>query len=333
MTASDPEVTVCGTGHCSSCAQVRREETFELQAIRLREQVDAQRRQIAALEAEARAACLEAVRAVRQRDAASADAAARIAAAHDDECARDKEHARELREQRAAAAAKYRALQREGQEAAVLAGDCKTGLQAEITNLERALGRARAALRAGTKEVGAAQAALDAELQRARDERMHSRAWARVQEEETRRRRAEEERCRLQNEVDRLLTEASGRSQQAAAEKHELYYLRHRVKELEAKVASYQVRSNRKFFEVEPIAEENEQLRAQLAEQVTTLGLECTCVLGSYLCDMWVRTLTLCCIVHRLQRSPSSRRSRSRRGSTSAREAARWRSTWQLPSA
>mmetsp|Transcript_43973 Transcript_43973/g.93584 ORF Transcript_43973/g.93584 Transcript_43973/m.93584 type:complete len:127 (+) Transcript_43973:481-861(+) len=36
------------------------------------------------------------------------------------------------------------------------------------------------------------------------------------------------------------------------------------MKELQAKVASYDVRSNRKFFEVEPLVEELQRLRAEI---------------------------------------------------------------------
>ena len=37
------------------------------------------------------------------------------------------------------------------------------------------------------------------------------------------------------------------------------------MKELREKVASYEVRSNRKFFDVEPLAEENAALREEIA--------------------------------------------------------------------
>ena len=56
----------------------------------------------------------------------------------------------------------------------------------------------------------------------------------------------------------------SSRSSARQAEKDELYYRRGQVKDLQEKVARYQVKSNNKFFEVEPIMEANARLREQL---------------------------------------------------------------------
>eukprot|EP00966_Prymnesium_polylepis_P325229 7381210-Prymnesium_polylepis.1 len=148
----------------------------------------------------------------------------------------------------------------------VLAEEQVTRVQAENTALGHQINRAQSALHASTKEQAATLSQLEAELQRARD----GRVWARVREEEVRRGRAEEESARLQHDVDRLLSEANGRSREHAAEKQELKYLRHRVKELQEKVALCDLKSNRKFFEVEPIAEENDQLRRRIEKQVCT---------------------------------------------------------------
>ena len=54
------------------------------------------------------------------------------------------------------------------------------------------------------------------------------------------------------------------RNHKTSGEKQELSYLRYRVKELEEKNATYNARSNRKFFDVEPLAEENDALRVRI---------------------------------------------------------------------
>ena len=72
--------------------------------------------------------------------------------------------------------------------------------------------------------------------------------------------RAEAAQATAHAELDRVNAELAGRSTARASEKEELYYLRHRVKGLVEKNNSYEVRSNRKFFEVEPFQEENESL-------------------------------------------------------------------------
>jgi hypothetical protein len=192
-------------------SQVRRAETFELQAIRLREQVDSQRRQIAELEVMAHAAVQVAVQAARQRDSKVSDAAAKLAAAESVTKDNEKKHREQLR----CANGAYLARRKEMMAACALADDRVTRVQVENTELERQLTRARAALRASTKEAVAVRADLEAELQRTREGRI----WARVREEETRRGRAEEESSRLQAEVERLLSVLNARSQTVSAEK------------------------------------------------------------------------------------------------------------------
>ena len=105
---------------------------------------------------------------------------------------------------------------------------------------------------------------LEAELQRAQEGRI----WARVNEEQERRGRAEAERDRLHNEVERITAELNSRNRRVAAERNELLHLCYTVKELRAKAQTYDARSGRKFFEVEPLAEECERLRAELAAQI-----------------------------------------------------------------
>lgn len=248
-------------------AQARREETFELQSIRLREQVDLLRGEKAELEAQARASLLKAERAARQRDAAISDAAAKLAAA--EATARDAavDAAKEQRDRLRAANDNYLARKRELEQERVFAEEAVTRVEVMNTELDRQLVRARAALRASAKEAAAAEA----DLERERDKQREGRAWACVREERVRRGRAEEESARLRAEVDSLIGEASGRSRQHAAEKEQLKYLRHRVKVLEEKVASYEVKANRKFFEVEPVVEENDRLRGKIDAQVLPL--------------------------------------------------------------
>eukprot|EP00965_Chrysotila_dentata_P131319 4341313-Pleurochrysis_carterae.AAC.1 len=72
---------------------------------------------------------------------------------------------------------------------------------------------------------------------------------------------AEEARRVLQEQVDQQTKELPARSQKVAKDRQELAGLRFRCKELEAKNADYQVRSNRKFFDVEPMAAEIEELK------------------------------------------------------------------------
>ena len=166
-----------------------------------------------------------------------------------------------LKDARADAGAKYRGLQKDMQLERVIADEKSTRLEGMITELERALARARSALRGSLAEAAIAQEKVQAELEKAREGRI----WARVNEEQERRKQAEEHRNQAQARAEEFSAELNARSSKLQAEKHELWYLRRRVKELEAKVDSYQVRSNRKFFEVEPIAEENERLRDELA--------------------------------------------------------------------
>lgn len=248
----------------SKLVQARREETYELQLIKAKQQIDQLRSEKAALEATCRAAELEALRAVRLREDASSRAAAKEATAKAMASRAEQEHGRELRERLRAANANFLERKKELEMERMLAEERVTIVQIENTRLERQLNRTRAALSVKGRDNAQAIAEVEAEVERLREGRI----WSRVKEEETRRIRAEEESSRLLAEVERLMREANSRSLQHAAEKQELKYLRHRVKDLQAAVASYQVKSNRKFFEVEPFVEDNVMLRAKLEAQV-----------------------------------------------------------------
>ena len=244
-------------------SRARREETFELQAIQLRKQLDEQRKRAGTLEAAAHASEQQAVRALRQLDAGREAAATKVRAAEATVEEAMQQHAGMLKEQRAAAAASYRALQKEMQGERIASSEAMLSLEAEITAYRRQLSRAQAAQRSSSRDASAARAEMEEEVQRLRE----GRVWSKVREEQALRERAVEERDRLCTEVERLMVEQQGRARERAAEKSELKYLRFRVRELEEKVGTYHARSNRKFFEVEPLAEQCEELRGELEAQ------------------------------------------------------------------
>eukprot|EP00965_Chrysotila_dentata_P013275 438580-Pleurochrysis_carterae.AAC.1 len=113
--------------------------------------------------------------------------------------------------------------------------DKVTGLEANITKLQRMINRANAAARAANKERGAAVTELEAQVQRLNDGCI----WA-LREEETKRIQAEEARRILQEQIDQQAKELSVRSQKVAKERQELAGLRFCCKELQAKNADYQ---------------------------------------------------------------------------------------------
>ena len=247
--------------------RARRAETHELQAIALRKQVDAMRRQLASAEGEARASAREATRAIRARDAALEREASRAQAAVAAAEAARAQYVTELRDFRDAAAAKHRAFRREFIEERAANLDRMQRMDEETVAMERELAKVRADRRSQLSVKDGQVAKLQAELERARE----GRVWARVREEEARCRRAEEERDRIYAENEALLEKLSFRDGSRSKEREELYRLRYRAKELEAKVATYDARSNRKFFEVEPLAQEIDRLRAELdAERAAT---------------------------------------------------------------
>eukprot|EP00965_Chrysotila_dentata_P140608 4648989-Pleurochrysis_carterae.AAC.2 len=106
--------------------------------------------------------------------------------------------------------------------------DNVTGLEANITELQRVFNRANAAPRAANTENAAAVSELEAQVQRLNKGRI----WARVRKEETRRMQAEEARRFLQEEVNQQPKELLARSQKVAKERQELAGLRVRCQEL-----------------------------------------------------------------------------------------------------
>ena len=143
----------------------------------------------------------------------------------------------QLKQQRTAAATKYRALQHEMQDEQVASDQAITRMQGEYTEIERQLNRARTALRAEGKGAAEAHSALESELEKARS----GRVWAKVHEEEQRRLRAEAVRDEMIREVDRVNTLLNERNSATAHEKQQLAYYRFRAQELEKKVSGYQV--------------------------------------------------------------------------------------------
>jgi len=96
--------------------------------------------------------------------------------------------------------------------------------------------------------------------------RNQSRAWARVHDEEARADRLEVALEAALRRVDEHKAALAQRSSGRQIEHQELLRLRARVKELQEKVATYQARSNRRFFDFDPIQEENERLRQELEQ-------------------------------------------------------------------
>ena len=130
-----------------------------------------------------------------------------------------------------------------------------------IYELEGQLRHAHAALRKGSMEAARSHDELVLELERIRA----GRVWANVREEEAKRRRVGAQRDELKAEVARLSEQVGARSRKHAAEMDELYTLRGRVKTLQKLNADYDVKSNRKFFEVDPILEQKADLERQVA--------------------------------------------------------------------
>ena len=175
--------------------------------------------------------------------------------------------ARQAKEARAAHAACLTQLRGDERAARVVLEEQVLLVQTNNTELERQLRAAQRAARlsrgsaaAAEEEAAATRAEATAEVARVKD---HARAWARVREAEVCVAGVEAERDGLRERVAELEAQVSSRSQARAAEHAELLTLRCRVTELREKVDSYQARSNRRFFEVDPIVEENEALRRE----------------------------------------------------------------------
>ena len=145
-----------------------------------------------------------------------------------------------------------------------------TRLESIIGELERQSIAVRASRRADSREAEAERSRLEAE----RDAALEGRTWARVREEERRTAAAEAARDEAHAEMDELRSElhdARGamRNHKTSGAKQELAHAKGQVKELQEKLSLYEMRKNRKFYDFDPISEENESLRAKLEETET----------------------------------------------------------------
>ena len=142
-----------------------------------------------------------------------------------------------------------------------------------LTQLERQFRSAHAALRQGGKEAVRTQEQLASKVQRLQD----GRAWSTAHYEQAKRQRIEMQRDELKAEVARLAQQVNARSGKHAAEMDELYTLRGRVKALQKLNAAYDVKGQRKFFEVDPLLEQKAELEltiASLRQQLTAQQVE-----------------------------------------------------------
>ena len=189
--------------------RVERENSFELQAISLRQQLDEQRRQLEEAQAAARRHEQGAIRSLRKLEADRQRHEVELHAAADAAKEEQQRFAAQLKEQRAAAAAAKRALLAEMQAERVTADERFTALQVDATALERQLFKAAAALRATSKEKEAELGRVEAELRKVSEGRI----WSRVHEAEAKRKQAETKVAGLEKEVDELLCEKRKRVQ------------------------------------------------------------------------------------------------------------------------
>jgi len=239
--------------------QAKRDATFERQLVAARKLLDVERQLRAEAEVRLMRHALEPQRDRRALEQERADAAAfqRQAAAATAEL--HVERAAERKRERAAFAAERRQLLADARQSAIEADEGVTRLEAEITRLEREPKRLEKSLQAAHVQ----QAAAEAEAARVRE---HGRAWARVREEQARADQAEAARDEALCRIDELEQQLAQRSAGGAAEHQELLAARGRVKDLREKVESYQARSNRRFFDIDPVQEENQRLRQELAQ-------------------------------------------------------------------
>ena len=172
------------------------------------------------------------------------------------------EHAAELKAARAEHAAERLLLLGEARRERVAADELITELQGELVQLKRA--RRRDGARKTLQAAEAARLEAEEEVARVQD---HGRAWRRVREEEARAARAEAARDDARRLVDEQRAQLSSRDASRSAEHQEVLNLRARNKVLREKLETYEARSNRCFFEIDPLSEENERLRHELNEQ------------------------------------------------------------------
>eukprot|EP00966_Prymnesium_polylepis_P337089 7391883-Prymnesium_polylepis.1 len=214
-----------------------------------------------ALEARVRAAELKPQRQQRQFEYAKQQAAADMQAVVDAKEEMHKDFCAELKEQKRTHAFEVNELRGEWRAERAEAGERVASLEGMIRELQRQVQRAQAALRKGGKEAEREKEQLTGEMERLRE----GRVWASVREEEAKRRRVEAQRDELKAEVARLTEQVHARSRKHSAEMDELYTLRGRVKALQKLNATYDVKTQRKFFEVDPILEQKADLERQVA--------------------------------------------------------------------
>ena len=250
--------------------QAKRQVTFERQLVAARKALDEERKRRASAEVELVKLAKQPQRERRALEHERAEAAAFRAACAADAAATELQQKARLKAERAEAAQERLLLQKAAREASIEAEARITNLQTLNATLERQLRAERSKARAADREAGALLAATEAEKAEAEAEaartRDHSRAWARVREEQARSERAEAARAELEARVEELEARLGSRDAARQAEHQELLTLRGRVKELRKKVEDYQARSNRRWMEVDPLMEENEGLRQQIEE-------------------------------------------------------------------
>ena len=188
--------------------RTRKEETFELQVVTLRQAVDDERSKTAAAQAKARSHEFAAIRSLRHLEAARAEFQARLKAA--DAAALEQQEAlsAQLRQQRAAAAAKNRALLAQMQDERRAADARATELQGMITCLERAMNGMLSSSKAADKEKQAALDRAQAEIHKANE----GRTWANVRREQELRREAEARLLQCQAELEDTIASQQDRS-------------------------------------------------------------------------------------------------------------------------
>ena len=214
--------------------RARRAETWELKCIRARETIDKQHQRIQQLQAEAHASEQTAVRSLRQAEVVRTKADEMCGAAEEASKQMRHELEKDMREVRAAAAARFNSLKRESLAERTLIEERVTELEGEVTRLEQALRRAQSAFTSNAKESAAALEQAEA----ARQAALEGRVWSRVREAEAKRERAERECDELRVECDTISNQLNTRSQGVTGDRQALAYYKKRTEELQEKVPS-----------------------------------------------------------------------------------------------
>ena len=235
-------------------------DSYNTECIRLRGDVDRLRAEVENLKLALAASELEPQRQVRRFQYAQDQAAAKLQAASEAQERMRKEYMLQIKEQRAAHAFEVNQLLGEQRGERAQAMETTTRLEGLITDLEKQLRSAHAAMRKGGQMAAKTQEQLEGELQRVKE----GRVWSAVHEEQATRVRVEAQRDELKAEVVRLNEQVNSRSRKHAANMDELYTLRGEVKSLQKLNAVYDVKAQRKFFEVDPILEQKADLKRQV---------------------------------------------------------------------